>query len=321
MTTPATEVTQEAPVSPESRLEEIFSRGDKKPETEAKPEPETQETESEDAAEEEAASDGEAETKAEDTPEDDGEEVEFDGELYKLPKKLKEAVLRQKDYTQKTQEVAEIRKRVEMREQYLEQAEKIQTVAFEKAAEMKALDNQIAQYLQVDWNALADQNPTEFLKLDRQYRQLVEVRGQKLGEIQTIAQERQTLESQTRERQIAEGQKELKRRLPKLDASMLGKIKETASGTYGFTATELGNIYDPRVVHVLHDAAKWRELQAGKPAIAKKVTEAKPIQATSRNASNNQATAAIDQAKSRLAKTGKTSDAEAYLERLFSRKK
>ena len=48
---------------------------------------------------------------AETQPEDD-EEVEYEGKTYKVPKELKGALMKNADYTQKTQEVAEQRKSV-----------------------------------------------------------------------------------------------------------------------------------------------------------------------------------------------------------------
>ena len=44
---------------------------------------------------------------------EDAEEAEYDGKKFTGPKGIKEAILRQADYTRKTQEVAEQRKQVE----------------------------------------------------------------------------------------------------------------------------------------------------------------------------------------------------------------
>ena len=46
-------------------------------------------------------------------PEDDTEEVDWDGAKYRVPKPLKDALLRQADYTRKTQELADQRRTVE----------------------------------------------------------------------------------------------------------------------------------------------------------------------------------------------------------------
>jgi hypothetical protein len=55
------------------------------------------------------------------TSDDDSEEVDYEGEKYKLPKKLKDALLRQQDYTQKTQQVAEQRRAIEAQAQQVQQ--------------------------------------------------------------------------------------------------------------------------------------------------------------------------------------------------------
>jgi hypothetical protein len=47
--------------------------------------------------------------------EDDSEEIDFDGEKYKVPKKLKDSFLMHGDYTRKTQEVARQREAIEAR--------------------------------------------------------------------------------------------------------------------------------------------------------------------------------------------------------------
>ena len=67
--------------------------------------------------------------------EDDSEEVDIDGKSYKVPKELKDMVLMHKDYTQKTQAVAEQRKAYEEKAQNLEQRERVMAQTFEKAVE------------------------------------------------------------------------------------------------------------------------------------------------------------------------------------------
>lgn len=69
----------------------------------------------------------------------------------------------------------------------------------------------------------------------------------------------------------------LKQRIPELaDPEKAKSVKESlvkvGSEAYGFSAEELGAITDARAVQVLHDAAKWRELQTGKAKAQKKPT-------------------------------------------------
>lgn len=311
------EVTTDA--SPEARLEQMFLK--ERPEEPPKEE-EAEELEEAEETEESDPEEGKSEeTEEAADAEDSDEEVEYDGKAYKLPKELKNALLRQKDYQQKTQEIADIRRRTETQMEYLEKSNRIQSVAFEKAVELHALDKQLEQFGQIDWNSLAEQNPTDFLKFDRQYRQLAEARQTQLAELQLIAQQAEAVESETRAKQLENAQKELARRLPKLDREAKQKIADTALNTYGFTPKELDSLYDPRHVHVLHDAMKWRELQAQKPGTQKKVASAKPIQAGARSSMNQQASSDITKARESLKKSGRASDAEAYFERLFSKKR
>lgn len=318
MTTPQTEVTPvvEKP-SVEDRLEATFKRAEKAPEPEAQEQPEEEEeteAESPDEGNEEAEGQSDPETPVD-------EEVEFEGKAYKVPKELKDALLREKDYRTKTQEIADIRRRTETQMEFLEKSAKIQSVAFDKAVELRNIDGQLEQYSQLNWNQLADENPTEFLKLDRQYRQLAEMRTRTLGELQQIAQQSDAAQQEHTAKQLENAQKELMRRLPKLDGEAKKQIAETALNAYGFTPKELEGLIDPRHVHVLHDAMMWRKLQAQKPAIQKKVTDAKPMQISGRSSQNSQANSDIAKSREALRKSGKVGDAEAYFERMFSKRK
>ena len=64
-------------------------------------------------------------------PEDDTEEVDWDGAKYRVPKPLKDALLRQADYTRKTQELAEQRRTVEQHFTSLTQQAELQQQTLE----------------------------------------------------------------------------------------------------------------------------------------------------------------------------------------------
>lgn len=113
-------------------------------------------------------------------PED--EEIEYDGEKYRVPPKLKEAltsgVLRQDDYTKKTQTLAEQRREVEARQQALE-ADRVQQAEVVKAlredvVKVGTLEGQFATFKDVDWRAAQSQilnisDPQEQLRAQAQY--------------------------------------------------------------------------------------------------------------------------------------------------------
>ena len=101
----------------------------------------------------EEVSDTEAETlEVEATAETDGEpaarefvSIEYDGQEFEVPPVLKDAFMRQSDYTQKTQTVAEQRKSLEAQAAALTQQQELQQQTFEDVAQVKAIDQQIDQ--------------------------------------------------------------------------------------------------------------------------------------------------------------------------------
>jgi nicotinamide mononucleotide adenylyltransferase len=264
----------------------------------------------EDEREEEIANSDDSETQ-EDPPEEggDSEEVDFEGKTYKVPKELKEALLRQSDYTKKTQEVAEQRKAVEQRAQALQQQEQLLSQSFEKRVELAALQKQLSQYDQIDWQELADNDPARATKLNIAYQQLQRQAQLKVQELQQAHTQNEQLTAQQRQQMLVQAQGDLKARIPTFNAETAEKIK-TAARDYGISDSELNQVIDPRYVHVLHDAMQWRALQAAKPKAMQKVAEAPKVmkpQAVQPKPRTNQA------ASERLAKHGRMEDLAAFL--------
>ena len=244
---------------------------------------------------------------AETQPEDD-EEVEYEGKTYKVPKELKGALMKNADYTQKTQEVAEQRKSVDERVELLNQRESLMSATFDKAVELRDIQNKLSQYEQIDWQNLVDADPVQATKLNLAYQQLQREAQQKYGELQQAQSQAQNLSEQTRQKFLAEEQTKLKARLPNFDMKVAEKIKSVGK-EYGLTDNELNSVVDSRYVHILHDAMKWRSLQVEKPLAMKKVTEA-PKAITPQVARSKQSNqAAFD----RLKKSGRVEDLAALL--------
>lgn len=100
-----------------------------------------------DQAETEGAEDGQ--------PEDDTEEVDWDGAKYRVPKPLKDALLRQADYTRKTQELAEQRRTVEQHFTALTQQAELQQATLEHRVNLRTVEQQLQQFQNTDWQAYA----------------------------------------------------------------------------------------------------------------------------------------------------------------------
>lgn len=255
----------------------------------------------------------ETEATAEEGEDGDSEEVEFEGKAYKVPKEIKEALLRQADYTQKTQDLAEQRRVVQAREQSLEQTRAAMLQQFDKAVELREITNRLSQFEKIDWQGLAASDPAQATQLSIAYQQLQREAQKKQGELQQAAGQVQQLTQEQREQKLVEGQKYLQQHIPHFSEKVAAEIATTAQKFYGITPAELKAISEdnpePRFVHILHDAMKWRQLQAEKPKALQKVAQAPKVvkpQAVQPKKTNQ---AALD----RLRKNGRPEDLAAFL--------
>lgn len=309
-TTPETEVQ-----SPEDRLASLLG-GDDEPEQEAEDaNPETEESDEE----QEPAEDDQ------DQPEEEGgEEVEFGGMAYKLPKPIAEVVRKaesfQADYTRKTQEAAEIRRAAEEKARFLDRMEKVRSEQFESVVALQSVQSQIKQLEAIDWNELARSDQSEFLRLDRMQRTLVQQQNDLKETLRNAAGTETAAVSEFKAEMLRRGAEELKRDIKGWNADKAKAITENAK-VYGFSDDELGEITDARFVKALHDAMQWRQLQASKPGIEKKVAGARPMKTASRSAPTAQRDSQQVASRESLKKSGKSADAEAFFESLFKSKR
>ena len=302
----------EVSTSPEDRLAAAFEKAgyDGPPEKEEPDEPE--ESQEVEASEEEPS-------EVTDEVTDESEEVEYEGRAYKLPKELKDALLRQQDYTRKTQEVAEKRRAIEEQSASVEFREKFQQAHFAKAVEAQSLQSQLQQYSQVNWAELAESNPSQYLQLDRQHRQLQEAYGRINADIQQLGNQFVQKIQQDKQKAQARCIEELRRDFKDFGPELLKNLDETGK-SFGFSGEELSEIADPRMIRVLHAAWQFNRLQSGKSLVDKKVSEARPVQAKgARSANTSHVNAQLKDARDRLKKTGKASDAESFLAARFAK--
>ena len=192
-------------------------------------------------------------------------EVEYEGETYEVPAHLKEALLRQADYTQKTQEVSEQRKQVETQAQALQrqaaefqQAVQLQEQNLQGYAQLAALQNNLQQYEGVDWQEFSDNDPAGAQKAWFAYQQSQQAAQNLQGQLQQQTQALQAQRQQATARQLEQGMAELKREIPNWGSEVQGKLVDHGTN-YGFNASELKGITDPRMIKVLHDAYLYNQ--------------------------------------------------------------
>ena len=188
---------------------------------------------------------------------------------------LAASYLRQKDYTKKTQALAEREsqavnflktKHDEIRNQYLSQAELTRTALVQMAG-LKTGD-EMAQLAHSDPAAWVAENQRQqsvnayLNQLDRQIN----------GEKQRAAQEAEAHRAQSLEQQFKKTWEVLEKE--KIDKPTLAKIYEGVNKAYGFSPEELGNVYDHRLVKMMRDAQAYQALKSQKADVTRKVSEA-----------------------------------------------
>lgn len=211
----------------------------------------------------------------EDNSEDEGEEVEWEGKTYRVPKELKDGLLRHSDYTRKTQEVADLRKTVEAERQALAERQQAQEALITEHAKVKNLEEYVAYYERVDWDAAEEQNPETAMKEWRRYQQLKDSLNAARTELQTRESRLKEQQSQEREKALQETGATLAREIPGWSRELASQIVSTAA-EYGFQ-NELLDEPDARVwkvFYALHEARRNQTKQATGERLAKQATTA-----------------------------------------------
>ena len=214
--------------------------------------------------------------------ESDEDDYEVGDDKYRIPKALKAHLdelkagnLRNEDYTQKTQSVAEQRRAFEAERQAFVQQQQLQAQHLDKVAEIKAIDRQLAQYHKLDWNALVDADPVNAMKLDRQMRELQEQRGQSVAAIEQANARSNHETQQATARRIQEARETLSKEITGYGTPEVMKDLGETAKAFGYKPEELANVNDPRAVKLLYEASQYRKLVAKSKAAEK--PEVKPI--------------------------------------------
>jgi hypothetical protein len=216
--------------------------------------------------------------------EDDSEEVEHEGQKYRVPKALKPALMMQSDYTKKTQEVAETRKALEAREQSLKQQAETQQRHIVEVAKLVNVSEQLEEYQKIDWDGLNETDPVRAQQLWINRSRLIEAQQALAGNLQQREQESHQERQRERAKRIDEGRAYVAANIKDWSQEFADKL--TVIGReMGYSEDEL-QAPDIRTLKLLHRAylgdqilKKQRVTQPKQPT-----TQAKPVTQVSGNA-------------------------------------
>lgn len=285
---------------------------------------EVEETETEPEVEEEVESETEEEVEEEsevEEPEEVEEEQTFTikaaGEEKEVTlDELKKSYQLGTDYTKKTQEVAEQRKVIEQEAKAIIEARQVRD---EYSSKLQAIE----QFLTGQ-----NDNPAELAAMKENdpvgYAVKVAEMTEKKEQLQTVqaerarlAQEQQTESQAQMQRFVEQEQIKLAESLPEFSDKTKGEQIRNDIRSYGkkvgFTDEELSQVYDSRHVLVLHKAAQYDKLMAGKAGVKKKVAKAPKTVKSGAKVKQNVTDIQKKQMK-RLQQTGSARDAAAIFE-------
>ncbi len=315
---------QQTPQQHEASMEErildlidpALKDNDKKEEQETKPEAEAQGDSQEQTQEKKA--EGE-----EQLPE--VEEIEIEGEKVKVPKNLKQKIedgfLRQSDYTRKTQEVAEAKKAAEALTQQLQKQSELQKASAKVLGKIASLDDQIAQYEKVDWNALTAQDAALAQRHFIQFQSLKDSKAKAEGELKAAEEGYRSEAEKVHRTRLEEGLKVLQRDIKGWSPELGQKLMNFGMKNYGMSAEEAATVSDPRFVKLLHDAYQLHQgREQAQKLPEKKVSPTTPTLKPSGSKSQNPQQEAYDSDRRAIRSAKTDSDRAKAVERLMLRK-
>jgi hypothetical protein len=236
---------------------------------EKEPQQEPQEQGEEQAAEQTQESETSSETETQPAL----EEVEFEGAKYQLPPSIKSALMRQQDYTQKTQAVAERERMVALQSQRQQVEQSFQQSIAPESQALAELDAAIKRFKNVDWQALDTNTLVQTRNnLDMLKEQRSELEKSVEGKRKEFDEKMQGFHRES----LQKANEVLTRVIPKWGPEVQKEIMSYGQ-SQGYTDVELGSIRDPRIIQSLYKASQWDKLQAGKSLTAKRASGVPPV--------------------------------------------
>ena len=242
--------------------------------------------------------------------------IEVDGKVVELSKaELADYYkngLRQADYTKKTMEVAEQRKAAQA-EIAKAQAERQQAQSgLQQAAAV--LTAQLQEFQNVDWNALAQSDPAQYVQVKHLYDQRQAALQQNLQQQQQLSAIQQAEQAKALQSHLTEQQELLLAKLPEWKDGTKAAAEKQALAKYllesGYEKGAVENLTDHKTVILARKAMLYDQMISKANAAAKKVQAAPQRVVRSGSGETNRPdgrTAAMQ----RLGKTGRVEDAAA----------
>lgn len=205
--------------------------------------------------------------------------TKVDGELGKVKfNDLVKSYQLQQHVDRQVREAAEQRKFIQEQSAQLQQQAQVQQALTGQMAELKAIETEIGQYANLDWNALIDADPVQAVKLDRHYRDLQSKYQSKQSELNQLSAEAQNQMKAQRDAILQVENQALLKSLPDwADQTKASTEKQAIKEDLklrGYTDAEIKGLIDHKTVLLARDAMLYRQQQASAIKTDQKVRSA-----------------------------------------------
>lgn len=289
-------------------LQDVMELPEEAEETPQEAEEEAQATVEDDTAEAEPA---------EDAPEYDPEEVDQEAEEA-TPEKPSKGEMLQADYTRKTQELAEERRKVE--------AEWQRATQVNQQAQAVLRDFLGREEQEPDWDKLKAEDPYEYTQRVADWQINQQKKAQAYQQLQALQQEQAGRQSQMEQAYIAEQESRLLDLMPawrkpevrqKATQELVGYLKDRWNATDAeITALSKG---DARVLVAVEKARLWDQMQSNKGKVKQKVEGKPPVKPGNARTRSDRRAEKIEASRNRLKRTGSLRDGAAAIEALLDK--
>lgn len=212
------------------------------------------------------------------TPAEDTFELEYEGERFSLPKRLEKAVMQERDYTQKSQSLADLRRQLELKESEFKVAQMERDFSKEVSDQIRQLQMYDAALAQpVDWASL---NTDEAFRKKLQLDQWKEERQALLNQVQSKRAEFEQKQRTEADKLKTQAMETLRKRIPNWSDEVAKEVRGHAVNE-GYSESELSGINDTRYVMTLWKAMQYDKLQSKASEAVNKVKA--PIRPTPSN--------------------------------------
>lgn len=220
------------------------------------------------------------------------DEVEYEGKKYAVPREIKDALLRQADYTRKTQELAQTRREAEESVHAEREAVKREREAVRAHEEFAAVRAQLSEFAAVtpeQWQAAMQQDPQSAQVAWMKFQALKD-KAQGLGNKIAQDEQRRALETQqATARRIEQAMADVRAEIPDWSDAKAGALKDYAQ-KLGAKAEALATVTDAWIVKALHKASLYDQISQKAKAAPTPTEPAKPV----RTITQGKSTAGVD---------------------------